>query len=123
MIAAEEVSCGRGRFEVARDAEPARRFAADCHPVRVAAETGDVLAHPLHGKLLVHEAVIAGVADILEEARHVGRERRLDQPAEGAQAVIDRDHDDVVLGDHARGVVDGAGAGDERTAMDPEEDR
>jgi len=77
----------------------------------------------LHGKLLVHEAVIAGVADILEEARPVGRERRLDQPAESSQAVIDRDHDDVVLGDHDRGVVDGAGAGDECTAMDPEEDR
>ena len=41
------------------DGDPAGRFAEDCHLVRVAAESSDILLHPLETRDHVQQAVIA----------------------------------------------------------------
>ena len=78
---------------------------------------------PGHRELLVHETVVAGVADVL---KGVGRGRRQHagcEEAEAPESVVDRDDDDVVLGHHHGGVVVRPGAVDERAAVNPYEDR
>jgi hypothetical protein len=120
---AEEAGIGPDSLEIGRYAEATRRFAGDRHGEGIAAEGGNVAPYPFHRELLVHQAVIAGIAPVFEETRLGRRQSGLDQPAEGTKAVVDGHGDDVVLGDHDRGVIHGPRATGQRAAMDPEEDR
>ena len=47
------------RGHMGADRDRAGRFAADGHAARIAAETGDVVAHPAQGRGLVQQAVVA----------------------------------------------------------------
>lgn len=62
----------------------AGRVAKDCDAVRVAAEAGNVLLDPLQARDHVREAVVAVVDPVAEH-----------HPAERADAVVDRDDDNV----------------------------
>ena len=108
---APEKACGARHREQRADADRAGRLARDRHGVGVAAEGRDVVAYPLQGPHLVEEA---------EVRRCVGQER---EPLD-AEPVVDRDRDDAVAGEGgAVGHRYGAGAVDERAAVDPDEHR
>jgi hypothetical protein len=70
---------------VRADAVPTRGLTHDRDVARVAAEPRDVLAHPAQRDALVGDAEVAGV----------GPERRVGKKTEHAEAVVDRDGDDV----------------------------
>lgn len=86
-------------------------------PARVAAEPGDVLAHPAQGRDLVKEASLAGRLE--SAAGHIGQV----QEPKRAEPVVERHHDESVPGQHraiARNLVR-AGAGRVSAAMDPDQ--
>ncbi len=74
------------RAHESADADGAGRLAEDGHVARVAAEGADVLLHPVQGRYLVQNAVVA--AGVL---RGLGREGRVHQEAERAEPVVDAD--------------------------------
>src|SRR5260370_39870860 len=93
-----------------RGTEPARRFAADRHPVRISAEMTDIVADPFECELLVHQPVIAGDS--------IAVQGRIGKPAERAEAIIDGDDNDPMGADQDAGVESRACTGNERAAVD-----
>jgi len=112
----------RGR-EQTGNAQTTGGLPADGHLSRIATETFDIVLHPLQRQLLVHQAVIAGVAGILEEIRRRSEQPGFDQPTERAQSIVDGHHDDVILGHHDRRVILRTRTADQRAAMNPEKHR
>jgi hypothetical protein len=83
---AREQAVGPGRDEQVRRAQRARRLPGHGHPRGVAAETADVLAHPLErGDLIEQSPVSRG---------RTGAEGqiRMRKPAETPEPVVERDH-------------------------------
>ena len=92
--------------------EAASGLPTDGHAMGISPEGGDVASQPAQGLLLVHEAVVAGLA--------LGRrQRRVGQGPEHAQAVVDGDHDDAGLADEVGAVVLVGAAVDQAATMDP----
>ncbi len=88
---------GRPRHGQQRgDRSTTRRLAEDRHPVRVAAEGPDVVAHPLQRGDLVEQAPVGGGAVDLRETLY-------------AQPVVERHHDDAAGGQPAAVVLRKAG--------------
>src|SRR5690606_8464343 len=89
------------------------------HPLRVAAERRDVVAHPRERE---HEVELAHVAGVREPG---SAEALQVQVAERIQAMVDGDDDDVLRGRQPPPVVQRAGAGAVRVgaAVDVEHDR
>src|SRR5207245_1399170 len=87
-----EQSPRAGRDEMSQDRKCAGGLARDRDVLGVAAKTGNVALDPSQGRLLVHLAVVAG--------RTAGgcSKRRVREPAEGAQTVVDGDYHYTVLG-------------------------
>ena len=75
------------------DAAGARALAQDRDVVRIPAECGDVGMDPFERGDLVQEAVVAG-----NVVRTLRGQERMDQEAEDAEPVVDRDQDDALLG-------------------------
>jgi len=71
---------------VQRDGDRARAFAEERHVLGIAAERGDVVAHPLQGHHLIEKPSVTG---------HVGRAEV--QEAETSHAILHRHHDYVLL--------------------------
>ena len=114
-----EETLRQGRSHHVVDAPGARRLTEDRHVLRIAAESADVLAHPLECSNLVEQTVVA--------RRAVGRlccQSRVGEEAEHAEAIVDRDHHDA-LASESRAVVPGrsAAAGSEAATVDPHHDR
>ena len=108
---APEQARGARHREQRTDAHRAGGLAGDGHLVRVSAERGHVVAHPLQRSNLVEQAEIG---------RCVGQQR---EPLD-AEPVVQRDRDDPVPGEG--GAVrqgNGARAVDEGTPMDPHQYR
>src|SRR5690606_26412917 len=101
------------------DALAAGRLAGDRHPIRVAAERGDVVADPLESGDLVEDAVVARCA-VAGFFREVG----VREEAEHPQSVIDGDGEDVATGGERLAVIQrqGARAGREPAAGEVDED-
>jgi hypothetical protein len=80
---------GRPRHGQQRgDRTSTRRFAEDRHPVRIAAEGPDVLAHPVQRGDLVEQAPVGrGTVDLRETLY--------------PQTIVERDHDDAAGGQPA----------------------
>src|SRR5262249_59413726 len=83
---------GRGGGQ-GRGVGPARRLPEDGDLVRVAAEGGDVVAHPLER---AHQVERPEVPRALGVARALAAERGMAEPAERAEAVVEGDDDDVL---------------------------
>src|SRR5262245_17351979 len=96
------------------NAEAAGRFPEYRPVVGVSATGADVALHAPEGRVLVHEAVVAGRA-----VRGLGRKSRRREEPELAEPVIDGDDDDIVRHKRA-GVVPVALADDEPSTVDPE---
>ena len=112
-----EQPIGQRRGEVGVDAQAARRLAEDRDPVRVPAEPGDVVLHPLQRQLLVHQAVVARAA-----VGGLRAQRRVGEEARRAQSVVDG-HDDHVAVDDEPGRVEVVALADrQRTTVDPDHD-
>ena len=109
---------GRGRAEQRADAHAAGRLAEDGDVRRVAAEAGDVVAHPPQRLDLVADPVAARTGEGGLQVAQV-------QEAEGAEPVVERHHHDVVEPRQVGAVVPGhvPGTGHERSAVDPHHDR
>ena len=110
-----EQAAGSGYRHQRRHRDAARRLAEDRHVAGVAAERGDVVAHPLQRRNLVAEAEVrverplgGGIAGDVGEA-------------ERAEPVVERDVDDVAGADERVPGVPrhGRGSDAERTAVDP----
>jgi hypothetical protein len=125
----EELPASRRR-DVMADVDGAGGFAEDRHLLRIPAEGGDVRSDPLERRTLIEQPLVSreGVARIL------ARKRDMAEEPEDAQAVVDRDHHDVVLLDEHVAVVDvardvrerhdvGRRPGHVRTAVEPHHDR
>jgi hypothetical protein len=97
--AAEQSLAQRARQQRA-DAEGAGGLAGDGNLAWVAAEAGDVVLHPLQGRDLIEQTDGAGVGERRVEGGQVGE-------AEGAEPVVDADHDDVAVQREAGAVVPG----------------
>src|SRR5215468_7475542 len=106
-----------------RDAETAGRFTADRHLLRITAESRNIVLDPSHRELLVHEPVVASVADVLKGTRRGRGQHAGCKEAEAPQTIVDRNDDDVVVGHHHRWVVVRPGAVDECAAVNPYENR
>ena len=85
----------RGHGEQRQHAAGAGRLAEDGDPLGVATEGGDVVTHPFQGGHLIEEPDVGGGRRVVE-----------DHEAEGAEAVVDRDHDRVGGGRQPGAVVD-----------------
>ena len=68
------------------DVHGPRRLPRHGHFVRIAAERGDVLPHPLERRKLVHQPVIAGCV-----MRRFARQSGMRQESQRAQAIVDGD--------------------------------
>src|SRR5581483_341845 len=92
------------------------RLAEYRHVAGVAAEGSDVVAHPLQGKDGVEHAGVAAAAEL--RPADIGEV----QVAEGVEAVVDRDYDDVVAPGQVGAAVPafGAGPGGETAAVQPD---
>src|SRR5580698_11597511 len=93
-------------------------LAEDGDVAGVAAEAADVVAHPLERENDVHHADVAGVSKFFAELREI-------EMADGAEAMIERDEDDVAGAREAFAVVGGmllSIAGDESAAVKPDHD-
>src|SRR5215204_2994401 len=95
------------------------RFPSDGDVVRITPEGGDLPLHPLQGRHLVQQRLIAG-----------GRERLTGdgpavQEAEDAQPVVERDNDHITAADELAAVVEqlGASTGNVPATVDPDHDR
>ena len=114
---------GRGRGEWRRHegvhAPRTRGLAEDRDAVGVAAEGRDVVAHPLERRDLIEYAVVAGRAVL-----GLRREQRVGEVAEGAEPVVDRDHDRALRRERAPVVpLAGTRPEDERAPVNPDHDR
>ena len=102
------------------DTESASGFTCNCDIVRVPAKGSDIALDPFQGCSLIFQAIIA--RDIL---RRLGAEFRMGKIAEHAEPVIDCNDDEPRFTGKVCAVVHclTAGAGNQRAAMDPDEDR
>ena len=82
MIAARNSPADSGRDQVVAHRHAARGLARDGDLAGIAAEVGDVVAHPAQRRLLIGEAVVADVARRAE--------RRMRQEAQRAEPVVER---------------------------------
>ena len=98
-----EQALGRRHRQEAAHFGPAARFAEDHDRVRVAAEVGDVVAHPLQGLHDVEHADVAGVSEF--RPADVAQVR----VTEGIEPVIDADHDHVAALGEVSAAVDSRG--------------
>jgi hypothetical protein len=97
----------------------AGRLSEDRDVRRVAAEGRDVGLHPLERGDLVERAEVArGVARVAALAQ-----RRVPEPAERAEAVVERHHDHAMQGGQAAAVVEARGADGVAAAVDPDHHR
>ena len=85
-----------GSHQMVADRHPPGRLPGDGDLARVAAERGDVVAHPAQRGLLIGQAVVA-------LARRA--QRRVREEPGGPEPVVDRDDDDVALGHQPARVV------------------
>ena len=100
------------------DVGAARRFAEDRHPARVPSEGSDVALHPLEGRDLVEQRVVARRAVL-----GLRGQRRMGEQAEDVEAVVDG-HDHHALAGEVGAVVQrlGSASGDVGAAVDPHHD-
>ena len=91
-------------------------LADDHHLVRIAAELGDVRAHPLERGDLVHDPVIARMAALL------AAQRRMREEAERADPIVEVDEHGAGLGHRLAVVVRHAGGADRVAAAVKEHD-
>ena len=110
-----EQTLGEGGGEVGEDAEPSGGLAKDSHIAGVAAEPGDVGAHPFQGGLLIHDPVVAGRAVGIAQGG-VGQE------AHGPEPVVDGDNDHAPGNEGGSFRIGRGVAGGEGTAVDPDHD-
>ncbi len=113
---AREQAGGQGRRQQKTDVLGAGAVAHHRDIARIAAERGDVGAHPLKRLDLVHQGVIARCAVAF------GGQGRMRQEAEYAEAILDRD-DDHALRREARHDRPGRAAGAIGAAMDEDDNR
>jgi hypothetical protein len=112
-----EQSRSAGRRQVGQDAQPAGGLPENGDFVRVTAERNDVSLHPLQCELLIHDPVVTR-----SMIGRFGRQCRMREKPQGAQAVVDR-HDDHVAGGRQHAPIEvialpeGQGA-----SMDPHHD-
>ena len=93
-------------------------LAEDGDVAGVAAEAADIVAHPFERENDVHHADVAGVSKFFAVLREI-------EMADGAEAMIERDEDDVAGAREAFAVVGGMllpVAGDESAAVKPDHD-
>ena len=106
---------GRSKRHQCADAHAPRRLAEDGHTTRIAAESLDVVAHPLERLYLVEQSLVA-------RRRHAaaGDFAQVDE-AERPEPVVDRHHHCVAAPRKGGAVVDrrAAGAAGEAAAVDP----
>src|ERR1700742_2589822 len=90
-------------------------MAADRDAIGIAAERADIVAHPTQGEQLILQAEIAALRIVVAE----------EQPAEIAEAVVERDDDEAVLARLPRSVEPGAAArpAEEGAAVNPDQHR
>jgi len=107
------------RCHEVHDTERTRGLASDGNIGGITAERGDVVLHPRQRANLVEQTVIARDA-----LKGLPAELRMREPAQHAEAVVDR-HDHHAARGEALAVVHrvATGAGLKRTAIDPDEDR
>ena len=97
------------------DGDAAGRFAENRHLLRIAAERGDILLHPLEPRDHVQQAVIA--RDVV---RGLGAQLRVREETQLPDAVGDADQHHALPGQLLPAVVRfGSGAGAESAAVDP----
>lgn len=111
----EQAACGRRDHQQADGVRP-RGLAEDRHATGIAAEGGDVVAHPSQRRDLILEPQVA-------RGPILGVEFRMGEEAEDAEPVVDRHKDDARA--RQRGpIVDRQGAGSEAEApaVDPHYD-
>src|SRR3989442_9941540 len=94
---AREEPSAQGRGKEGTHVLCPRRVAGDHHPARIASEGGDVSLDPRERCNLVKHAVVAGGARFAR-VRALSIERRVREPTESAQAVVDdNDHGGTML--------------------------
>ena len=114
----EQPACVRCRHQI-HDTQRSRGLPGDRHIAGVTAESADIALHPGERRNLVEQPVIS---------RHpvcrFGAERGMRKIAERAKPVVDRNDNHAPLGKRAA-VIErvAAGAGGQRTAVDPEKYR
>ncbi len=114
----KEPARARRRHECAHR-ERSRRLPEDRHVARIAAERGDVVAHPLERRDLIEHPVVARRA-----AARLARELGVREETERAEPVVDRDEHDVPLRERLAVVPRfGAGASLKPSAVDPHHHR
>ena len=117
--AVEEPAC-RWRQQQGEHVRPASRLAEHRHVSGVAAERRRVVAHPFERAHLVERTEVARAVEI---ARPGVAQRRMPEPPEGSEAVVDR-HDHHVLARRQVPAVEEAGMTDDvAAAVDPDHHR
>src|SRR5262245_17505349 len=109
-----ELSGRSGRDHVGVHAHAASRFTADRHLSGIAAELPDVSLHPAQHGLLIQQAVVA------RAARALGGQRRMREPAERTETIVERDDDEVAFDECLR-VEAVAGATQEGPGVYPDQ--
>src|SRR5439155_27061624 len=115
-----------GRCDVVTDIGRTRRLAEDRHILRIAAELGDVVLHPLERQALIEKTLVASWRLFVPE-------RRMRKKPERPESVLDADEHDATLRGKELTVIpervhrardrDAGAAGEIATAMDPHHDR
>ncbi len=105
-----EQTGGPRRHQLMHDGEGAGALAEQRDVIGIAAEGGDIALDPPEGQALVLEGHVAG---------RLGRLQA--EEAEGAEAIVERDDEDVAVVGQVLGAVEelAAGAADVRAAVDP----
>src|SRR5260370_15605681 len=83
------------------NAHRTRRLAHHRHLVGIASEGGDILAHPREGRDLIEQPAVTCIGRICS-----GQIFQRDKPQD-SQPVVERHHDDVVIGGERRPVIPG----------------
>ena len=95
-------TCGLWHREQSGHYAGAGGFPEQCHPVRVAAECGDVVPHPGKCRKDVAQADVR----IEVPAAHSGEVKKAEHP----QPIVERDHHDVTLAGQSPAVIEGLAA-------------